>query len=297
MFKTRLAPTPSGYLHLGNACNFVLSWLWTRSENGSLMLRIDDLDRSRKRAEYVEDIFHTLDWLGLDYDEGPEGPTDFEENWSQYTRLDAYNAALESLKEQKLLFACDCSRSQIQRFSYNGLYSGRCRERMLAYDRAKVAWRIRTPEKYSVQWEDRLRGTQNLRLAELMPDFVVRRKDQIPAYQIASVVDDVLFQTTAILRGKDLIGSTAAQIWLSQHLSVDFGQIAWAHHSLIRNNDGSKLSKSRGSLSIQAIRQNAGKPQLVYDRCAKILGLKGKNWDMPSLLEAHLQTPKLTSEP
>lgn len=295
MFKSRLAPTPSGYLHIGNACNFLLTWLWTRAENGKLLLRIDDLDRSRKRPEYVEDVFKTLEWLGIDYDEGPTGPTDFEHNWSQHLRLEAYAKALDYLKEQSLLFPCDCTRSQILAHAENGQYNGRCRERSLNFEQRNVSWRIKTESKAQAHWEDAWLGKQAVNVSQKMTDFVVRRKDQLPAYQLASVVDDALFGVNAVVRGDDLKHSTAAQIWLSQYLpQTDLVTTNWVHHPLLQDAKGLKLSKSMGSLSIQAMRGQGASPATVYQACADLMGWSGSFFSLQVLLDAYIQRPKFT---
>ncbi|MFK7923883.1 MAG: glutamate--tRNA ligase family protein [Bacteroidia bacterium] len=295
MFKSRIAPTPSGYLHIGNACNFLLTWLWTRAENGQLLLRIDDLDRSRKRPEYVEDVFETLEWLGIDYDEGPTGPSDFENNWSQHLRLEAYAEALDVLKEQRLLFACDCTRSQILTHAENGQYAGRCRKRELAFEEGIVAWRIKTGLESEAHWQDVWLGKQSLNVSQKMCDFVIRRKDQLPAYQLASVVDDTIFGVNAVVRGDDLLHSTAAQIWLSQYLpNADLTAIRWVHHPLLQDTKGLKLSKSKGSLSIQSMRGQGASPATVYQACADLMGWSGSFFSLQGLLDAYIQRPKFT---
>ena len=121
--KSRFAPTPSGYLHIGNGFNFVLTWLHARTRGGNILLRIDDLDKGRVRPEYVEDVFRTLDWLGLDWDEGPFGPSDLERKWSQHLRLDRYRSAIDELAFREIAFACALSRVQIIQ---SGGYPGVC---------------------------------------------------------------------------------------------------------------------------------------------------------------------------
>ncbi|MEL7535372.1 MAG: glutamate--tRNA ligase family protein [Bacteroidota bacterium] len=298
MFKSRIAPTPSGYLHIGNACNFLITWLWTRAENAPLFLRIDDLDRSRKRPEYVEDIFQTLKWLGLDWDEGPSGPEDFEKNWSQHLRLDHYTQALEHLKEQGLLFACDCTRSQIMEQSENGQYTGRCYDRALDFDAHQLAWRVRTDPLVHVQWQDAWQGRLSMSLGDRMQDFVVRRKDKIPAYQLASVVDDRLFGISAVLRGEDLLSSTTAQIWLDQQLADPrLNRVRWAHHPLLVDQARQKLSKSAGSQSILAMRNSGAKASTIYEACANLMGWSGKFNSLEQLLEHYIRRPKITYDP
>ena len=298
MFKSRIAPTPSGYLHIGNACNFLLTWLWTRAENAQLFLRIDDLDRSRKRPEYVEDIFATLSWLGIDWDEGPSGPEDFEKKWSQHLRIDHYANALKSLREQALIFGCDCTRSQIMAASPNGQYSGRCYERGLDFEGAQVAWRIRTEASAKIAWQDAWQGRLEMNLSARLQDFVVRRKDGLPAYQLASIVDDSLFGINAVVRGEDLISSTAAQIWLDRQLSeTKLHKTRWVHHPLLMDEKGDKLSKSAGSTSIWAMRNAGAKPNTIYQACANLMGWSGEFNSLSILFDHFVRRPKFTYEP
>ena len=126
--RSRIAPTPSGFLHAGNAMNFILTWAITRASGGRLLLRIDDLDKGRYRREYVEDIFAGLEWLGLDYDEGPRSVQELEERWSQHHRLNRYQLLLDQLRADKRLFACICSRKEIRERSKDGRFPGTCRD-------------------------------------------------------------------------------------------------------------------------------------------------------------------------
>lgn len=252
--RLRLAPTPSGYLHSGNAVNFVLNWLTARLNKGSLLLRIDDLDAGRKRSEYVQDIFDSLDWLGLDWDAGPRSVTDFENNWSQHLRIPLYNKQLDQLRAMGLLFACRKSRSELAPFE--GKYPEMFRDQGCSLDDPDVSWRIRTPAGFS------------------MPDFVVRRRDGLPAYQIASMVDDVYFGITHTIRGLDLEPSTQAQQWLASCLGdTNFLKIKFLHHPLLLDASGEKLSKSAGSSSLQAMRAAGVSPESVFQQCAAMLDL------------------------
>ena len=252
--QLRLAPTPSGYLHTGNALNFVLNWMAARYNKGKLLLRIDDLDADRKRPEYVQDIFDSLDWLGLDWDQGPRSVADFENNWSQHLRIPHYHKQLDQLRAAGLLFACRKSRSELA--PYQGVYPTAFREQGLSLDDSDVSWRLATPPGFP------------------MPDFVVRRRDGLPAYQIASMVDDVYFGITHVVRGLDLEPSTRAQQWLATCSNdTNFLKIKFLHHLLLLDASGEKLSKSAGSDSLQALRAGGVKPEKVFQQCAMLLGL------------------------
>lgn len=255
-----MAPTPSGFLHLGNALNFTLNWLVARlAPAGRLLLRIDDLDAERKRPEFVQDIFETLDWLGLDWDEGPQNPDDFEKNWSQNLRIELYDNLLRQLREQGLLFACAKSRRDLA--PYGGAYPSEFRQQNLSLDVSGVSWRIATPPDFP------------------LPDFVVRRKDGVPAYQLASLADDLYFGITHVVRGEDLRASTTAQQFLAECLGrQDFLAIPFLHHPLVRDARGEKLSKSAGADSLQAWRQAGGSPAAVFEATARMLDLEQRDF-------------------
>lgn len=267
-----MAPTPSGYLHVGNAANFALTWLLVRSRGGSLRLRIDDLDGERLRPAYLEDIFRTLDWLGLDWDLGPTGPDEHLHSYSQHLRIDRYRDLLAQLVGQ--LFACDCSRRAVAGASPDGQYPGTCRDRHLSPDLPGVAWRFRTSPAAPVCWQDQVLGRVCVDLHTHLRDFVVRRRDQQPAYQIASLADDLDYGTDLIVRGADLLHSTAAQLALSHSLGAGrFGQVQFWHHPLLSDAAGHKLSKSAGSLSLQHWRAAGLDAAFFYTWLAQVLGL------------------------
>jgi glutamyl-tRNA synthetase len=234
----RIAPTPSGLLHKGNAINFLLNHRAARQhQDGKLLLRIDDLDADRKRVEYLEDIFETLNWLGIDWDIGPQNVDDFEKNWSQFKRIDLYEATLRNLRASGLLYACQKSRKELDQLAKNPLEH--LRNQGLSLDQKNVAWRIKTPYDFA------------------MPDFVVRRRDGVPAYQVASLTDDVHFGVTHIIRGQDLEASTKAQRFLAEILNLKaFSSIKIEHHPLVLGDNGLKMSKSKGATSLKFLREN-----------------------------------------
>lgn len=272
--RTRFAPTPSGLLHWGNAFSFVVTWLIARKSKGSILLRIDDLDATRKRPEFVEDIFRSLDWLGLDYDVGPSGPDDFESNFSQALRLDLYREHLRSLRDTQQVFGCACSRASIQRESKDGLHPPDCRDQQIELTTEAITWRVKTTDE-PLEWEDHDGRRQSVNLHAVMRDFVVRRKDGIPAYQLASIVDDDYFGTNFLVRGDDLLASTAAQLWLSRRMKVDhFANASFVHHRIVAGEDGSKLSKSAGAVSLQSLRKQESTPEKLYQRLSPMLALQ-----------------------
>ncbi|MBF9237051.1 hypothetical protein I2I05_06545 [Hymenobacter sp. BT683] len=261
---SRLAPTPSGYLHLGNAVNFVLTWLLTRQAGGVLHLRIDDLDRARLRPAYLDNIFRVIDWLGLDYDQGPTGPDDFLRHHSQLLHLPEYNAVLRRLAQQPGLVHAS------QRTRTGGP------EAPVSLETPGAAWRARVPADTIISIADAWQGNANVPLGALMPDFVVRKKDGVAAYQVASVVDDLRLGTSLVVRGLDLQPSTAAQLWLAGQLSetapFNAARIQFFHHPLMTDAAGQKLSKSQQLPLDAGVLAQGGGAQFVYQAVAKLLG-------------------------
>lgn len=260
----RLAPTPSGYLHLGNAVNFVLTWLLTRRAGGVLHLRIDDLDRARLRPAYLDNIFRVIDWLGLDYDHGPSGPDDFLRHYSQLLHLPAYNTVLRRLAASPgLVRASRRSRTTET-------------DTLVPLNTPGAAWRAHVPAATVVAFADAWQGTTCVPLGALMPDFVLRKKDGVAAYQVASVVDDLRLGTTLVVRGLDLQPSTAAQFWLAGQLSetaaFNTARVRVFHHALLTNAAGQKLSKSQQLPFEAGVLGAAAGPRLAYEAVAQLLG-------------------------
>lgn len=288
--RGRLAPTPSGWLHAGNGASFALTWLLTRAADGTLLLRIDDLDQQRRRPEYLEDIFRTIDWLGLDYDFGPTGPDDFLQHWSQPHRREAYTAALASLWEAGRLYACDCSRSQVKERNPDGIYRGYCRARELSKSQANVAWRYRLPPDAGVAIEEATGRVETVDLAETMGDFVLRRKNGRAAYQLASVVDDDRYGINFIVRGADLLPSTAAQYVLAGDLPEStFRRAAFYHHPLVLDEAAEKLSKSAGARSLRSWRSAGKSSAEVFATAKSWLGAPAEVAPEPAALLAWLR--------
>lgn len=254
--RSRIAPTPSGYLHIGNAYNFLLTEQLCRHLGGSLRLRIDDLDTARVRQAYLDDIFESLHFLGITWDSGPRNTYEHFAEYTQSLRTNAYNALLAQLVATGRVFACTCSRAQIAASSTDAQYPGTCRALKLPLDTPNTTWRFRTEPEETVQWIDGVLGPQSIRLFQNNRDFVIRKRDGAAAYQVASLVDDLAYGINLIVRGEDLLASTAAQLFLARTLAqTSFLQADFYHHPLIKEN-GEKLSKSADSLSLTAMRTN-----------------------------------------
>jgi len=242
---TRIAPTPSGYLHGGNALNFLITQKLAEKEGAGILLRIDDIDGERLRAEYLDDVFRVLRVLGINWDMGPNDSDDFEQNWSQRHRLPLYEALLQKLVATGAVYACGCSRKDLSGHNW-GDEDHSCRQGHLPLDTPDVAWRLRIPQDQMIRFKDGLMSEVTVNLFELIPDPVIRRRDGIPAYQIASLADDVHFGLGLIVRGEDLLASTALQLHMAQLAgALSFLKVRFYHHPLIKGEDGHKLSKSR----------------------------------------------------
>ncbi|MEM6396308.1 MAG: glutamate--tRNA ligase family protein [Bacteroidota bacterium] len=261
---TRIAPTPSGYLHRGNAHNFLLIQRLAQEADGDILLRIDDIDRGRYRREFVQDIFDSLEWLGIEYQYGPRSVEEFETNWSQHLRLDRYYKMLDALREKNLVYPCKYSRNQIQQMTSGGIYRGENRDSNLSLDDEGVAWRIDVPKGHQINIGTK-ESTHHIDVYQSMGHFVVRKKDGLPAYQIASLSDDIEYGIELIVRGVDLMPSTAAQLYLADCLDTDFRRwITFHHHPLVLSASGEKLSKSAGSESLLAQRQAGLSPNTLF---------------------------------
>lgn len=239
---TRLAPTPSGFLHEGNAANLLLvSWL-AASQGGQVALRIDDMDASRYRPEFVDDIFAVLEWLGVEWSTGPTDRRDFEQHHSQRERTEQYRAELDRLTSSTALetYACRCSRRELRDRASIACVSD-CRTSGRAIAPGETALRVHVPDGTTVVVEGR-----PVDLSAQMGDFVVWRRDDLPSYQLVSIVEDRDLQVTHIVRGADLRTSTAAQLFVAPHLGAgDFERVTFVHHDLALDAEGAKLSKSR----------------------------------------------------
>jgi glutamyl/glutaminyl-tRNA synthetase len=286
--KTRIAPTPSGFLHVGNILSFSLTAALARKNGASILLRIDDLDRERVSPEYVADIFETLRFLGIPWDEGPADAAEFESRYSQQHRMRLYREALRQLKDGGAVFACACSRSQLGRAGVEGVYPGTCRDKGLSPDALDVNWRLRTEPGRVLRVKGALGGIEAV-LPPEMRDFVVRKKDGFPAYQLTSLVDDLYYGVDLIVRGEDLWPSTLAQQYLSYFLDgaafrdgavamdgTAFRETSFYHHRLLSSPAGEKLSKSAGASSIQYLRKQGLGPADIYSLIGRLLG-----WEEP----------------
>ncbi|MBO4312774.1 MAG: tRNA glutamyl-Q(34) synthetase GluQRS [Desulfovibrio sp.] len=280
--RGRLAPSPTGCLHLGNAWSFLLCWLALRSAHGSVILRMEDIDPQRSRPEYASAIMQDLRWLGLDWDEGPDigGPC---VPYFQKERIAAYEAAIAALEAGGMVYPCFCTRKELRSLAgaphiddIGAPYPGTCRnlsknerERfLLAGHRASL--RLRCPEE-PVAFVDQCMGPQRFRLEDCGGDFALRRSDGVIAYQLAVAVDDALMGVTQVIRGRDILFSTPRQICLLGLLGCVTP--TYAHIPLILDEEGERLAKRHKSLSLRELRLAGAAPERIVALLGRLAGI------------------------
>ena len=255
---TRIAPTPSGFLHLGNLFSFFITKVIAKNHKAKILLRIDDLDQERVRPEYIQDIFDTLDFMEFSYDLGPKNSEELRNEWSQVHRIESYKNILSELREKKLIFACECSRKKIKQLNPKGSYLGHCLDRNISLEKKDVAWRLDTFKSESLPLIEYPGIGSSITLPSESAFFMVRKKDGLASYQLSSLVDDIYFGVDLIIRGEDLYPSSLSQLALAFHLNKgeSFQNANFLHHRLLLDKAQEKLSKTEGAISIQYLRKN-----------------------------------------
>ena len=266
----RFAPTPSGRMHLGNVFAALIAWLSVRSQNGSLVLRMEDLDTQRTSSDFAAILRDDLKWLGLHCD---------EETAPQSQRTEVYNRYFEKLMDEGLLYPCYCTRSQLHSVNAPHLsagtyvYPGTCRNLQNPPADRKPAWRVIVPDK---EWKftDLVQGDYSLNLATGCGDMVVRRADGVYVYQLAVTVDDGESGVTEVVRGMDLLSSAPRQMYLQEKLG--FSHPVYGHVPMLLAPDGRRLSKRDRDLDLGVLRQRL-KPEELIGTLAFAAGLTEKN--------------------
>lgn len=274
--KGRFAPTPSGRMHLGNVASSLVAWLSVRAQGGKMVLRIEDLDPRAQNPEATKLIMDDLNWLGLSWDEGP---------YYQSERSDIYLESIGRLREQGLTYPCFCTRAELHAatapHASDGtyVYAGTCRELSAAEVARREqtrpgATRLRVPDKAPAnlaEFDDLAYGHIRENLTTECGDFLVQRSDGVVAYQLAVVVDDALMGVTEIVRGRDLLGSVARQMYLQDLLG--FAHPTYGHVPLLVAPDGKRLSKREHSLDLGQLRARYTEPEPILGTLAYHLGL------------------------
>ena len=253
----RFAPTPSGRMHLGNVFAALIAWLSVRSQNGTLVLRMEDLDTLRTSSDFANILRDDLLWLGLAWD---------EETAPQSQRAPVYDRYFERLMDEGLLYPCYCTRSQLHSVNAPHLsdgtyvYPGTCRNLTEIPAGRKPAWRVMVPDR---EWcfRDLVQGDYCLNLATGCGDMVVRRADGVYVYQLAVTVDDGEAGVTEVVRGMDLLSSAPRQMYLQEKLG--FSHPIYGHVPMLLAPDGRRLSKRDKDLDLGVLRQRLAPEQLI----------------------------------
>jgi len=283
--RTRIAPAPSGSIHVGNARTALYNWLFARQNEGSFVLRVEDTDAKRASEEAYRGVLDDLTWLGLDWDEGPGVDGDFGP-YRQSERTDRYQAAALGLVDRDHAYRCYCTQEELEQRRAAAHaerrppgYDGHCRalsdEQRGAFEaegRTSVV-RFKVPADRSISFEDVVRGTITTQSAQI-PDFVIQRSDGSPMYMLATSVDDVLMNITHIIRGDDLISATPRQLLLRNAMDV-FDVPVFAHLPLLVDERGRPLSKRWGDVSVRAYRDGG----FAAEAMVNYLALLGWSYD------------------
>lgn len=263
-FRTRFAPSPTGYLHVGGARTALFSWLQARKSKGKFVLRIEDTDLQRSTKESVEAILQGLQWLGLDYDEGP---------FYQTQRFDKYQAAIAQLVDNGLAYRCKCSKKRLDELRETQMknklkprYDGVCRGKSIDSNEPHVI-RFCNPPDGTVVVDDLVRGKVAYQNDEL-DDLIIRRSDGSPTYNLSVVVDDVDMNISLVIRGDDHLNNTPRQINILRALGHKPPQ--YAHVPMILGDDGARLSKRHGAVSVMQYRDDGYLPEALLNYLVRL---------------------------
>jgi len=295
-YRGRVAPSPTGYLHVGHARTFWTAWQRARNAGGTMVMRMEDLDPDRSRPAFAEAALEDLRWLGIRWHEGPDcgGP---HAPYTQSRRKNLYQAAWKRLVQGGWIYPCNCSRKDLAQalsapHEENALsesptgqfasvydpndepiYPGTCRHKRSSLPimpgnmgyadeiPANVHWRFRVPDGEAIEFNDQNLGPQSFVAGRDFGDFIVLRRDGVPSYQLACAVDDAEMEITEVVRGADLLKSTARQILLNRALG--YRNPEWFHCRLIVDQNGQRLAKRHDSLSLRSLRQRGITPMRI----------------------------------
>ena len=275
-YRGRIAPTPTGLLHLGHAQTFWIAYQRARQAGGKLVYRTEDLDPQRCKPEFADAALEDLNWLGIDWDEGPDSGGDHTP-YTQSQRIRRYRELLETLKALGLVYPCCCSRKDVRdavtaphETGDEPIYPGTCRPALGQVatfeigEVERVNWRFRVPFAEAITFEDGRLGPQSFTTGGDFGDFVFWRHDDVPSYQLAVVADDHDMGITEVVRGEDLLKCTARQLLIYRALGWEAP--AFHHCPLVTDEDGERLAKRHGSLSLNAMREDGLTPEMIRTR-------------------------------
>ncbi len=275
-YRGRIAPSPTGYLHLGHARTFLIAGQRAAEQGGTLIFRNEDLDPERCRAEYVSAAYEDLQWIGLQWTEGPDrggayGP------YAQSERRSLYLEQWAKLRDGGFVYPCTCSRKELTMAATapndaddEPIYPGNCRARGDATSfraPAGVNWRFRVPDGQEISFLDRQLGPQRFVAGSDFGDFAIWRRDDVPAYQLAVVADDNAMKISEVVRGADLLKSTARQLLL--YRALGFAAPQFYHCDLVRDEAGRRLAKRHDALSIRHLRESGWTAEQVREQASR----------------------------
>lgn len=284
IYRGRIAPSPTGFLHLGHARTFWIAQQRARQNSGTLILRNDDLDFARCKPEFVAAMYEDLRWFGFEWQEGPDRGGPFAP-YSQSERMKFYRAAFEKLRERGFVYSCSCSRKEIlqslqapHQGEEEPVYPGTCRpntergtrnadlNNLAALPHAPgsaINWRFRVPDGEAISFLDENFGPQQFVAGKDFGDFIIWRHDEIPSYQLAVVVDDDAMRITEVVRGADLLPSTARQILIYRALNLSSPK--FFHCELVNDERGQRLAKRHDALSLRTLRAGKISPKTLRE--------------------------------
>jgi len=263
--RTRFAPSPTGYLHIGGARTALFCWLYARKTGGTFILRVEDTDRERSTQASVDAILEAMDWLGLDYDEGPIYQTD---------RFDRYKEIVQQLLNDGHAYHCYCSKEELEALrneqraaKIKPRYDRRCLGNTAPHEGAESVIRFRNPQEGSVVFEDQVRGRIEISNSEL-DDLIIARSDGTPTYNLTVVVDDIDMEITHVIRGDDHINNTPRQINIFSALGKQ--PPLYSHVPMILGDDGKRLSKRHGAVGVMQYRDDGYLPDAVINYLVRL---------------------------
>lgn len=315
--KGRFAPSPTGYIHLGNVWIALLSYISTRQQKGTYVVRMEDIDLQRSKRELGEALLDDLEWLGFEWDEGPRSGGAESTYW-QSERQEYYANILENLALEKLIYPCFCNRARLQSIAsapHVGevihRYDGHCRH--IDEEKVKTLSAEKDPSlrlsinSCDIEFTDRWQGVQHIHLEGELDDYVLRRGDGMYAYNLAVVLDDIAMGITEVIRGDDLLDTTGQQIYLYKTLqqclhSKNIKLPAYGHAPLLIDSEGHRLSKRQKSITIRELRENQWSANRIVGELAIAGGLVkadtlyNREISISELIEIDLNLPSLSQK-
>ena len=315
--KGRFAPSPTGYIHLGNVWIALLSYISTRQQKGTYVVRMEDIDLQRSKRELGEALLDDLEWLGFEWDEGPRIGGSESTYW-QSERQEYYANILECLALEKLIYPCFCNRARLQSIAsapHVGevvhRYDGYCRH--IDEEEVKILSAEKNPslrlfiDSCDIEFTDRWQGVQHIHLEGELDDYVLRRGDGMYAYNLAVVLDDIAMGITEVIRGDDLLDTTGQQIYLYKTLqqclqTKNITVPSYGHAPLLIDSEGHRLSKRQKSITIRELRDNQWSANRILGELAIAGGLVKANTlhnreiSISELIKIDLNLPSLSQK-